>query len=139
MGEFSAFLMNVIHSMHLQFMPLTATLVKILELLLKLFFPAGAIYDRAMKQGLVSESAGKTPEATMAAALYTDIKKYRDRSTFVKPREGLFGLRDWNRDDCDILVSHNLHIAEAQANLNSSISHLLLPKSKASSESLFLA
>ena len=65
----------------------------------------GVIYDRAMKQGLVSESAGKTPEATMAAALYTDIKKYREQSTFIKPREGLFGLRDWNQEGCDILVS----------------------------------
>ena len=62
------------------------------------------IYDRAMRQGLVSESAGKTPEATMAAALYTDIKKYRNQSTFIKPREGLFGLRDWTSDDCTILV-----------------------------------
>ena len=65
---------------------------------------AGAIYDRAMKQGLVNESAGKTPEATMAAALYTDIKKYRNYSTFIKPREGLFGLREWVSEDCNILV-----------------------------------
>ena len=70
------------------------------------FSGAGAIYDRAMKQGLVSESAGKTPEATMAAALYTDIKKYREQSTFIKPREGLFGLRDWTQEGCEILVSY---------------------------------
>ena len=42
----------------------------------------------------------------MAAALYTDIKKYREQSTFIKPREGLFGLRDWNQEGCDILVRH---------------------------------
>ena len=57
-----------------------------------------------MRQGLINESSGKTPEATMAAALYTDIKKYRKQSTFIKPREGLFGLRDWLQEDVSILV-----------------------------------
>jgi hypothetical protein len=37
----------------------------------------------------------------MASALYTDIKKWKDGkpgSIFCRPREGLFGMRDWADD-----------------------------------------
>ncbi|KAG2432852.1 hypothetical protein HXX76_008585 [Chlamydomonas incerta] len=38
---------------------------------------------------------GKTPEATMASALYTDVKRKLQKSLFTRPQEGLFGLREW--------------------------------------------
>ncbi|KXZ47081.1 hypothetical protein GPECTOR_38g318 [Gonium pectorale] len=38
---------------------------------------------------------GKTPEATMASALYTDVKRKLHKSLFTRPQEGLFGLREW--------------------------------------------
>ena len=37
----------------------------------------------------------------MASTLYTDIKKWKDGkpgSLFCRPREGLFGLREWTKD-----------------------------------------
>ena len=57
----------------------------------------GEIAKLALTRGLV-RCTGKTPEATMASALYTDIKRREDRSLFVRPREGLFGLREWVKD-----------------------------------------
>lgn len=45
-----------------------------------------------IKQGLWKTS-GKTPEATLASALYVDIKKKGDKSRFVKLDKGSFGLR----------------------------------------------
>lgn len=57
----------------------------------------GEIAKLALTRGLV-RCTGKTPEATMASALYTDIKRREDRSLFVRPREGLFGLREWVED-----------------------------------------
>jgi len=56
--------------------------------------PTGEIARLALRRGLV-RCSGKTPEATMASALYTDIKRKEDHSLFVRPREGLFGLREW--------------------------------------------
>ncbi|EIE25548.1 hypothetical protein COCSUDRAFT_61750 [Coccomyxa subellipsoidea C-169] len=38
---------------------------------------------------------GRTPEATMASALYTDVKRKGNKSVFTRPQEGLFGLREW--------------------------------------------
>lgn len=38
---------------------------------------------------------GKTPDATMASALYTDVKRKPETSVFTRPEEGLFGLREW--------------------------------------------
>jgi len=38
---------------------------------------------------------GKTPEATMASSLYTEVKRREATSIFVRWREGLFGLRAW--------------------------------------------
>ncbi|KAL4526428.1 hypothetical protein Ndes2526A_g00878 [Nannochloris sp. 'desiccata'] len=56
--------------------------------------PTGEIAKLALRRGLV-RCTGKTPEATMASALYTDIKRKEGHSLFVRPREGLFGLREW--------------------------------------------
>eukprot|EP00889_Picochlorum_renovo_P003271 jgi/Picre1/30301/NNA_005665.t1 len=48
----------------------------------------------SVTEGLI-KCSGKTPEATMASALYTDIKRKVGESTFIRPREGLFGLKEW--------------------------------------------
>jgi hypothetical protein len=56
--------------------------------------PAGEIARVALKRGLI-KCTGKTPEATMASALYTDIKRKEGQSIFIRPHEGLFGLREW--------------------------------------------
>lgn len=54
----------------------------------------GEITKAAIQRGFI-KCSGKTPEATMASALYTDIKRRTGESIFVRPREGLFGLREW--------------------------------------------
>lgn len=41
------------------------------------------------------QSQGKTPAVTVAARLYSDIKKKGDRSSFVKAGAGTFALRDF--------------------------------------------
>ncbi|KAL3146410.1 hypothetical protein ABBQ32_003092 [Trebouxia sp. C0010 RCD-2024] len=41
---------------------------------------------------------GKTPEATMASALYTDVKRKLHLSVFTRPQEGMFGLREWEEE-----------------------------------------
>lgn len=51
-----------------------------------------AIAERAISDGLL-RSAGKTPENTMAAQLYTEIREHGDQSTFVRVGRGLIGLR----------------------------------------------
>lgn len=33
----------------------------------------------------------------MASALYSDVKRKEAASAFVRPHEGLFGLREWLR------------------------------------------
>ncbi len=43
-------------------------------------------------------SLGKTPEATMGAQLYTDIKNLQDKSLFVQLGKNKFGLREWGID-----------------------------------------
>ena len=55
---------------------------------------AGDIAKLALKRGLI-KCQGKTPEATMASALYTDVKRKESNSVFIRPHEGLFGLREW--------------------------------------------
>lgn len=49
-------------------------------------------------------------EALSRAALfrYTDVKRKEDRSTFIRPHEGLFGLREWVEEGIDFKVS--IHI-----------------------------
>ncbi|KAK9834831.1 hypothetical protein WJX81_002117 [Elliptochloris bilobata] len=48
----------------------------------------------ALKRGLIL-CRGKTPGATMASALYSDVKRKEGASAFIRPHEGLFGLREW--------------------------------------------
>lgn len=43
-------------------------------------------------------STGKTPMATMGAQLYTDIKKFGNKSPFVQLGKNKFGLREWDID-----------------------------------------
>lgn len=57
----------------------------------------------AIKYNYIS-CQGKTPEATMASALYTDIKRKESGSIFIRPHEGLFGLREWLDQDFDFEV-----------------------------------
>lgn len=54
----------------------------------------GEITKLALEYGYINCN-GKTPEATMASAMYTDIRRKHDKSVFTRPQEGLFGLRDW--------------------------------------------
>ncbi|PSC74723.1 Tctex1 domain-containing 2 [Micractinium conductrix] len=60
----------------------------------KRLMSTGEIARVALKRGLI-KCTGKTPEATMASALYTDIKRKEGQSVFIRPHEGLFGLREW--------------------------------------------
>ncbi|MDD3632353.1 MAG: winged helix-turn-helix domain-containing protein [Candidatus Syntrophosphaera sp.] len=53
------------------------------------------ITEIAMKRNLFT-SSGKTPEATMGAQLYTDIKRLGDQSPFVQLGKNKFGLREWD-------------------------------------------
>lgn len=54
----------------------------------------GEICKLALEWGLL-KCTGKTPEATMASSLYSDIKRNDNTSIFVRPQEGMFGLRQW--------------------------------------------
>ena len=40
----------------------------------------------------------------MASALYTDVKRKEGQSVFIRPHEGLFGLREWNDEGVQFLV-----------------------------------
>ena len=53
------------------------------------------ITEIAKKKHLLT-SSGNTPEATMGAQLYTDIKKFGDKSLFVQLGKNKFGLREWD-------------------------------------------
>lgn len=44
------------------------------------------------------KTSGKTPEATVGARLYSDIKTNGDSSSFVLHEPKLFGLREWKSD-----------------------------------------
>lgn len=54
---------------------------------------AEQITTLALQEGLIT-SQGKTPEATMGAIIYADIKRRGQQSLFVKVKKGLFGLRE---------------------------------------------
>jgi restriction system protein len=54
---------------------------------------AQQIADRVLEQGLW-KTQGKTPHATVAAQLYTDIKKHGADSDFVQVEPNTFALRD---------------------------------------------
>lgn len=53
---------------------------------------AQEISDRMIEDGLW-EPGGKTPQATVAARLYSDIKKLGDASAFAQVGPGTFSLR----------------------------------------------
>lgn len=57
---------------------------------------AQAITQRAIEQGLINPQ-GLTPDATMAAQLYTDINRRRAASLFRKEGRNLFGLAEWEK------------------------------------------
>src|SRR5689334_18204186 len=52
------------------------------------------LIQRALDAGLIA-TTGKTPTASMAAQLYTEIQQHGDSSVFVKAGKGRFGLRAW--------------------------------------------
>mmetsp|Transcript_11295 Transcript_11295/g.13340 ORF Transcript_11295/g.13340 Transcript_11295/m.13340 type:complete len:630 (-) Transcript_11295:559-2448(-) len=59
------------------------------------------ITSKAQEMGLLKGLTGKTPHHTMASALYTDVKKKvkgNHSSLFIRPQEGIFGLREWEGD-----------------------------------------
>ncbi|GIL94831.1 hypothetical protein Vretimale_997 [Volvox reticuliferus] len=55
---------------------------------------SGEITKLAMERRLL-RCTGKTPENTMASALYTEVRKKANTTVFIKPKEGLFGLKAW--------------------------------------------
>ncbi|MEW5310217.1 MAG: hypothetical protein WDW38_002034 [Sanguina aurantia] len=55
---------------------------------------SGDITKRAQERRLLKVT-GLTPENTMASALYTDVRKRPTTTPFIKPKEGLFGLKAW--------------------------------------------
>lgn len=56
---------------------------------------AKEITERIMAAGLW-RSEGKTPEATVSARLYSDIKTNGDKSPFIKAGQQIFALRDYS-------------------------------------------
>ena len=54
------------------------------------------ITQQAIEQGLINPQ-GLTPDATMAAQLYTDINRRRAASLFRKEGRNLFGLAEWEK------------------------------------------
>jgi restriction system protein len=51
----------------------------------------------AIEKGLL-KSSGRTPEASMGAQLYMDLKKLKNKSAFVQLGKNRFGLREWGID-----------------------------------------
>ena len=82
----------------------------------------GDIAKVALQRGLI-KCQGKTPEATMASALYTDVKRKEGHSIFIRPHEGLFGLREWADKGLVFKVSPML-LVRATSGLEPSMSHL---------------
>ena len=60
----------------------------------KRLMTTGEISKLALEWGLL-KCSGKTPEATMASSLYSDIKRHNTAAVFIRPQEGMFGLREW--------------------------------------------
>jgi len=59
--------------------------------------PAKEVTQIALRDGLI-KTDGKTPDATMGAVIYADIKQKKEKSLFVKVKSGLFGLREWDEE-----------------------------------------
>ncbi|MBN1445058.1 MAG: winged helix-turn-helix domain-containing protein, partial [Candidatus Omnitrophica bacterium] len=55
---------------------------------------AKEITEIGLSKGLI-KTEGKTPEATVGARIYVDIKKKGEDSLFEKVSAGKFGLREW--------------------------------------------
>lgn len=60
----------------------------------KRLMTTGELTKVALERGFI-KCQGKTPENTMASALYTDVRRKGAKSLFIKPKEGLFGLKAW--------------------------------------------
>jgi len=71
-------------------------------------FSAQEITQQAIEQGLINPQ-GLTPDATMAAQLYTDINRRGTASAFRKEGRNLFGLAAWEKG-----VSGIARLAERQ-------------------------
>lgn len=54
-----------------------------------------AITNIALKKGYL-KTAGKTPDATMGARIYVDIKKNVSKSPFIQLGKNKFGLSEWD-------------------------------------------
>ncbi|MDP2730504.1 MAG: winged helix-turn-helix domain-containing protein [Dehalococcoidales bacterium] len=63
----------------------------------------------ALKRGLL-RTAGKTPNATMGAQLYTDIKTKKEKSIFVQLAKNRFGLREWGLE----VIEDEINKAESE-------------------------
>ncbi len=72
------------------------------------------------------KSEGKTPEATVSARLYSDIKKNADKSAFIKVGPQTFALRDFSAKptDAEVVPSDVLETAKLpSANAGFSFTH----------------
>jgi len=67
------------------------------------------ITDIALKRGLL-RTAGKTPDATMGAQVYTDIKTNKGNSVFVQLGKNKFGLREWELE----VIEDEINKAESE-------------------------
>ena len=63
----------------------------------------------ALKRGLL-RTVGKTPNATMGAQLYTDIKTKKEKSIFVQLAKNRFGLREWGLE----VIEDEINKAESE-------------------------
>jgi len=53
------------------------------------------IVQKGLSTGIFTNLSGKTPQNTLAALLYVDIKKNGDKSEFTKVGPGKFGLKEF--------------------------------------------
>ncbi|GIL62151.1 hypothetical protein Vafri_16422 [Volvox africanus] len=76
---------------------------------------SGEITKLAMERRLL-RCTGKTPENTMASALYTEVRKKANTTVFIKPKEGLFGLKAWLSETWLLswLAQEGIDVAELQ-------------------------
>src|SRR3712207_6060978 len=63
------------------------------------------ITERGIATGLI-KTTGKTPAASMAAQLYTNINLYGEQSPFVKTGKARFGLRVWSTPAASVTAGH---------------------------------
>jgi len=67
------------------------------------------ITDIAFKRSLL-RTAGKTPNATMGAQVYTDIRTNKENSAFVQLGKNKFGLREWGLE----VIEDEINKAESE-------------------------